>query len=55
MAVPWEALLAFDSLVFILTILKTYQARPRHHFIPPRRTKIVSLVLRDGTSVDKLS
>ena len=55
MAAAWEALLAFDSLVFILTVLKTYQARPRHHFIPLRCTNIVSLVLRDGTSVDELS
>jgi len=47
-AAAWEGLLLFDSLVFILTILKTYRGRNRHHFISSRRFDIVSLVLRDG-------
>ncbi|KIM74113.1 hypothetical protein PILCRDRAFT_828522 [Piloderma croceum F 1598] len=48
LAVAWEALLGFDSLIFILTLLKTYRVRPRHDFILPKRINIVSLVLRDG-------
>ena len=53
-AVAWEALLLFDSLVFVLTLLKTYKMRPRHDFTPLGRINIVSLVLRDGMSVDRL-
>jgi len=47
-AVAWEGLLIFDSLIFILTVLKTYNGRRRHHLITLRRINIVSLVLRDG-------
>ena len=52
-AAAWEALLAFDSLIFILTVLKTYKGRHRHYFIPVKRINIVSLVLRDGVSIDE--
>jgi hypothetical protein len=52
-ATAWEALLAFDSLIFILTVLKTYKGRHRHNFILVKRITIVSLVLRDGVSVDE--
>jgi len=48
LAVAWEALLIFDSMVFVLTLHKTYKMRPRHDFTPLRRINIVSLVLRDG-------
>jgi hypothetical protein len=51
LAVAWEALLGFDSLIFILTLLKTYRARPRHNFMLQKRINIVSLVLRDGKSI----
>jgi hypothetical protein len=51
LAVAWEALLGFDSLIFILTLLKTYRVRPRHHFMLQKRINIVSLVLRDGGSI----
>jgi len=44
----WESLLAFDSLVFVLTLIKTYNGRLRHDFTLLRRVNIVSLVLRDG-------
>jgi len=47
-AVAWEGLLVFDSLVFILTVLQTCKGRRRHHLISLRRIDIVSLVLRDG-------
>jgi len=47
-AVAWESLLVFDSFIFILTILKTYKGRRRHHLISLRRINIVSLILRDG-------
>ena len=50
-AVAWEGLLVFDSLVFILTVLQTCKGRRRHHLISLRRIDIVSLVLRDGASV----
>ncbi|KIM84273.1 hypothetical protein PILCRDRAFT_818609 [Piloderma croceum F 1598] len=50
LAAAWEALLAFDSLIFVLTVLKTYKGRHRHHFISMRRINIVSLVLRDGAT-----
>jgi hypothetical protein len=47
-AVAWEALFVYDSLVLVLTLLKTYNARHRHNFTSTGRTNIVSLVLRDG-------
>ena len=50
-AVAWEALFAYDSLVIVLTILKTYKARPRHDFVLTGPTNIVSLVLRDGVCI----
>jgi len=53
LAAAWEALLAFDSLIFILTVLKTYKGRHRHRFISMRRINIVSLVLRDGVSANE--
>ena len=52
-AVAWEGLLIFDSLIFILTVLKTYNGRRRHHLITLRGINIVSLVLRDGASIDE--
>ena len=41
-------------MVFVLTILKTYRGRHRHHFTSSRRFDIISLVLRDGTFVIEL-
>jgi len=47
-AVAWEALFVYDSLVVALTLLKTYNARSQHNFTSMRRINIMSLVLRDG-------
>jgi hypothetical protein len=52
-ATAWEALLVFDSLIFILMVLKTYKGRHRRNFISVKRINIVSLILRDGASVDE--
>ena len=53
LAAAWEALLAFDSLIFILTVIKTYKGGHRHNFLSVKRINIVSLVLRDGVSFDE--
>jgi len=47
-AVAWEALFVYDTLVVALTLRKTYNARPQHNFTSIRRIDIISLVLRDG-------
>ncbi|KAI0646474.1 hypothetical protein C8Q79DRAFT_1010095 [Trametes meyenii] len=45
LAVSWEALFAFDCMVFTLTVLKTFRER---HRISSGKHDIVSLILRDG-------
>ncbi|KAI0342269.1 hypothetical protein BDW22DRAFT_178335 [Trametopsis cervina] len=45
-AVAWEALFTFDSLIFILIAAKTYKERNSHGFTG--RANLVSLIVRDG-------
>ncbi|KAI0674479.1 hypothetical protein C8Q78DRAFT_1076115 [Trametes maxima] len=45
LAVSWEALFAFDCMVFTLTVRKTFRER---HRISSGKHDIVSLILRDG-------
>ncbi|KAI0360506.1 hypothetical protein OH77DRAFT_1445358 [Trametes cingulata] len=47
LAVSWEALFAFDLMVFILTVSKTFRERYRHR-VTSGRHDIISLILRDG-------
>ncbi|KAI0371229.1 hypothetical protein BV20DRAFT_1017181 [Pilatotrama ljubarskyi] len=47
LAVSWEALFAFDCMVFILTVTKTFRERYRHR-VTSGRHDIISLILRDG-------
>jgi hypothetical protein len=46
-----EGLLIFDSMVFALTILKTYHGRYQHHFTSWRWFDIIFLILQDGMSI----
>ncbi|KAI0827111.1 hypothetical protein BC628DRAFT_1370962 [Trametes gibbosa] len=48
LAVSWEALFAFDLMVFTLTVCKTFRERHRHR-ITSGRHDIISLILRDGS------
>lgn len=48
LAVAWESLFAFDTLVFILTLVKTFKNRRQHERGAPGGSPIVRLVLRDG-------
>ncbi|KAF9549075.1 hypothetical protein CPC08DRAFT_699538 [Agrocybe pediades] len=43
----WEALFVYDSIIFTLTILKTWKAR-REHRITGVTIPLISLILRDG-------
>ncbi|KAI0342270.1 hypothetical protein BDW22DRAFT_1345436 [Trametopsis cervina] len=45
-AVAWEALFTFDSLIFILTLAKTYKERANYDFTG--RANLVNLIVRDG-------
>ncbi|TFK39561.1 hypothetical protein BDQ12DRAFT_743907 [Crucibulum laeve] len=46
-AVAWEALLIYDSIIFGLTVFKTWQTR-REYTISGIRIPLASLILRDG-------
>ncbi|KAI0777258.1 hypothetical protein BD413DRAFT_173739 [Trametes elegans] len=48
LAVSWEALFAFDCMIFTLTICKTFRERYRHR-ISSGKHDIISLILRDGS------
>lgn len=48
-AVAWEALFAFDAMIFILTILKTYKERVGNKLVG--RLNLISLMFRDGESL----
>ncbi|KAF8876004.1 hypothetical protein BD779DRAFT_1804446 [Infundibulicybe gibba] len=47
LAIAWEALFAYDSIVFALTVMKTWRAG-RNIEIRARRLPIITLLLRDG-------
>ncbi|KDQ60383.1 hypothetical protein JAAARDRAFT_32780 [Jaapia argillacea MUCL 33604] len=46
-AAAWEALIAYDALVFILTVLKTYHRGYRYR-APGAKIDLVGIMLRDG-------
>ncbi|KAI0635333.1 hypothetical protein C8Q77DRAFT_1107469 [Trametes polyzona] len=48
LAVSWEALFAFDLMVFTLTVCKTFRERFRHR-VTSGRHDIITLILRDGS------
>ena len=48
MAAAWEALLAFDSIIFGLTLYKTWKTR-RDYAHTGIEMPLISLLLRDGT------
>jgi len=45
-AVAWEALFTFDSVIFLLTVFKTYKERVNHGL--NRQMSLISLFFRDG-------
>ena len=47
LAGAWEALFAYDSLIFSLTVYKTWKFR-RDHAITGVEIPLISLILRDG-------
>ncbi|KAF8799570.1 hypothetical protein BYT27DRAFT_7201457 [Phlegmacium glaucopus] len=47
LAGAWEALFAYDSIIFSLTIYKTWKAR-RDHAVTGVEIPLISLILRDG-------
>ncbi|KAF8876017.1 hypothetical protein BD779DRAFT_1677998 [Infundibulicybe gibba] len=47
LATAWEALFAYDSIVFALTLMKTWRAG-RNIQVRARRLPIITLLLRDG-------
>ncbi|KAF9240446.1 hypothetical protein BU15DRAFT_45727, partial [Melanogaster broomeanus] len=50
LAVPWEGLLIFDSMVFLLTLRKTYKTGLRSGlFSLDRKLNIMALICRDGS------
>lgn len=49
LAASWEALFTYDTLLFVLTVSKTWRARHRR-LLTRTSIPIVSLVLRDGMS-----
>lgn len=47
LAVPWEALFAYDVIIISLTVLKTWKARHCGGYSPGYIT-LFDLILRDG-------
>jgi hypothetical protein len=48
LAIPWESLFAYDTLIFIMTLAKTYKMRYQNTSL--RSLPLVSLVVRDGAA-----
>ncbi|KII88678.1 hypothetical protein PLICRDRAFT_633547 [Plicaturopsis crispa FD-325 SS-3] len=50
LAVPWEALFAFDTMIFFLTLSATYKGQHRHEglMLTGDKLPLLSLLLRDG-------
>jgi hypothetical protein len=52
LATTWEALFVYDSIIFSLTMAKTWKGR--HHGITRISIPVVRLVFRDGKSCDQV-
>lgn len=46
-AVIWEVLFAYDAIIFVLTLLRTYNTRPRERVLE-QSNDVTYLLLRDG-------
>ncbi len=50
-AVAWEALFAYDILIFSLTLFKTYRERSYYRPGQWQKLDLIGLIVRDGKSI----